>query len=300
MELIGAHSLYWVVWLLTAACGAIFILKFKGSRSAVLGGIGFGVFVAIPIFVQIFLMFGISWWEYSFGFDLLRIGGWVLLIIALIKLPGHTETKPTGVNTASFHSQSRTAPIAPQPAYQPAPMIGQKYISKGLFIGSILGGAGASMLFGLIAFALLEDYEEELAIPFLLFAFLAVIYVAVMISILVYRLWIAIQPGHPRTTPGKAVGFLFIPLFNLYWVFQAYFGWAQDYNRYVQGAGIQSPPVSENMALTVSILVVASSIPYVGILPAMVNLIFLGIFFSQAIDGANRLIEAQSAPAQAD
>ncbi len=40
---------------------------------------------------------------------------------------------------------------------------------------------------------------------------------------LVYRMWAQIQSGHPRTTPACAVGFLFIPLFNLYWIFVAYF-----------------------------------------------------------------------------
>ena len=40
-----------------------------------------------------------------------------------------------------------------------------------------------------------------------------------------------IQAGGVRTTPGKAVGFLFIPFFNLYWVFTTYVGLAKDWNR---------------------------------------------------------------------
>jgi hypothetical protein len=37
-----------------------------------------------------------------------------------------------------------------------------------------------------------------------------------------YRAWKCLQPGGlARTTPGKAIGFLFIPFFNLYWIFQA-------------------------------------------------------------------------------
>jgi len=40
----------------------------------------------------------------------------------------------------------------------------------------------------------------------------------------VYKAWEAIQNGHARTSPGKAVGFLFIPCFSLYWMFPAY--WA--------------------------------------------------------------------------
>lgn len=54
---------------------------------------------------------------------------------------------------------------------------------------------------------------------------------AILGLIYIHRAWTAIQPGHPSTTPGKAVGFLFIPLFNIYWAFIAYWKWAQDWNR---------------------------------------------------------------------
>lgn len=45
------------------------------------------------------------------------------------------------------------------------------------------------------------------------------------------RLWKALQHGRARTTPGKAVGLLFVPFFNLYWIFVAIYGLAQDWNR---------------------------------------------------------------------
>ncbi len=51
--------------------------------------------------------------------------------------------------------------------------------------------------------------------------------------ILTYRFWQIIQDGFQQTTPGKAVGFLFIPIFNLYWNFVAFFGLSKDMNRYV-------------------------------------------------------------------
>jgi hypothetical protein len=51
--------------------------------------------------------------------------------------------------------------------------------------------------------------------------------------IMLYRFWKIDQDGHASTTPGKAVGFLFIPLFQIYWVFRAYTGLANDQNRYI-------------------------------------------------------------------
>src|SRR5215472_4189380 len=47
------------------------------------------------------------------------------------------------------------------------------------------------------------------------------LYGGIALLVLIYQMWQSIQDGHARTTPGKAVGFLFIPFFNLYWMFQA-------------------------------------------------------------------------------
>jgi len=53
-----------------------------------------------------------------------------------------------------------------------------------------------------------------------------------------HRAWDHIQElGMARTTPGKAVGYLFIPFYNLYWFFVAYHGWTEDFNRYKEAMG---------------------------------------------------------------
>jgi len=62
--------------------------------------------------------------------------------------------------------------------------------------------------------------------------------IALMVSmiyfyIILYRVWKCLQAGSPRTTPGKAVGLLFIPLFNLYWMFVAIAGVPKDWNRII-------------------------------------------------------------------
>src|SRR5690606_31357680 len=52
--------------------------------------------------------------------------------------------------------------------------------------------------------------------------------------IILYRAWKCLQPGRlARTTPGQAIGFMFIPFFNIYWFFQAFWGLAKDWNRTV-------------------------------------------------------------------
>lgn len=43
-----------------------------------------------------------------------------------------------------------------------------------------------------------------------------------------YKCWVAIPQSFARTTPGKAVGHLFIPIYNLYWLFPSIAGLGDD------------------------------------------------------------------------
>jgi len=66
--------------------------------------------------------------------------------------------------------------------------------------------------------------------------------------VVLYKFWQVIQDGHARTIPGKAVGFLFIPIFSYYWLFVAYFGLAMDLNRYIERHFASRPEVTVRRA----------------------------------------------------
>jgi hypothetical protein len=51
--------------------------------------------------------------------------------------------------------------------------------------------------------------------------------------ILLYKFWKIIQDGFAKTTPGKAVGYSFIPFFNFYWLFIAMGSLAGELNHYI-------------------------------------------------------------------
>ena len=87
--------------------------------------------------------------------------------------------------------------------------------------------------------------------------------------ILLYRCWNSVQDLPARTTPGKAVGFMFIPFFNLYWMFVSLYGLAQDMETYCQQRGIQCH-ASTGIALTFCIISIVSIVPFVGMV-ALVN-----------------------------
>ncbi|MDP0490150.1 MAG: DUF4339 domain-containing protein [Verrucomicrobiota bacterium JB023] len=82
------------------------------------------------------------------------------------------------------------------------------------------------------------DPSQEQSV-FLLGVMLVSLFIVFLLSIcgwiyslmLLHRAWRIVQPAGASTTPGKAVGFLFIPLFNLFWYFIAYAGLAENWNR---------------------------------------------------------------------
>lgn len=61
---------------------------------------------------------------------------------------------------------------------------------------------------------------------------------------MLYRAWAALPSSRARTTPGKAVGYLFIPFYHLYWGWKVIPGFASDYNQVMrQIAPLEKPQV---------------------------------------------------------
>ncbi len=128
--------------------------------------------------------------------------------------------------------------------------------------------------------------------------FLMVAYI--MALIVLHRAWALLQPGGARTTPGKAVGFLFIPLFNIYWMFVAYYGWSQDWNRIRTSHSnlANLPSASEGLFLTFCICAVVGIIPLLGIIASLVNLILLFVMTAKLCAVVNASQDARNASGQ--
>ena len=162
-------------------------------------------------------------------------------------------------------------------------------VSKGFYMLSIIGAPILGIILIIVAVMEIAVSPLEAGLPALSLALgIAVallIYALVMECVLLYKAWKVIQDGHARTSPGKAVGFLFIPFFNLYWIFQAYWGFARDYNAYVlrhhdvsQG-GISIPAVSANLFLSYCILsLVSGFLSWIPVLGAIIEIAYFVLF----------------------
>ncbi|GAA5496517.1 hypothetical protein Rhal01_02701 [Rubritalea halochordaticola] len=117
----------------------------------------------------------------------------------------------------------------------PLPFV--KRANYGLLLGSWIGGV-VLLLIGIVMMGVMsaESYgppADDVSIPAVLLMLLGAgifCFGAILGLVYVHRAWTVLQPAGASTTPGKAVGFLFIPLFNIYWTFVAYWKWAKEWN----------------------------------------------------------------------
>ena len=179
-------------------------------------------------------------------------------------------------------------------------------VSKPMFLGSIFGGYLLGiilMIAGVVTAIVAAKHAASTGegpsaaaaggiSGLVLLAYIPLIFGAVMAMILLYKMWAAIQGPTARTTPGKAVGFLFIPFFNIYWLFVAYWGWAVDYNKFTASRGLQAKRAPEGLFLAMCIVPFASIIPIVGALAGLAALVLMYMFFSFGCDAINALADA--------
>ncbi|MCX6316145.1 MAG: hypothetical protein NTW29_02565 [Bacteroidetes bacterium] len=98
-------------------------------------------------------------------------------------------------------------------------------------------------------------------------ASLCMIMLVVHLVKFLHNCWTSIQSdGYAITTPTKAVGFLFIPIFNFYWIFITYFGLSRQINSYIDRHQLDKRLYSKKgQTLAFCIFTVASVlIPFVG------------------------------------
>ena len=174
-------------------------------------------------------------------------------------------------------------------------------MSKRLYVGALVATFALLFLCGLPALFLLNSYAIprgmgidddliNLLVGVLIFLSIApFMFTQIILSyVVIYKMWSSIQGGHAtRTSPGKAIGFLFIPLFNLYWLFQVWGGFPTDYNRYVEERSLPIPNLSSGIYIAYPVLLI---IPFLGILLAPFVFIFVA---AKTCDAVNLLAAAK-------
>ena len=189
-------------------------------------------------------------------------------------------------SVATFRSAVEAKPVDGLAALKVPVPVQPEALSKVFFVTSVAAGLGLEII--------LSAARSEIRLVPRLSA-------VVVMMVLIYRLWQAIQDGHARTSPGKAIGFLFIPAFNFYWLFQVFWGFSRDYNRFVSRHSLPASKLPEGLFLacniTLTILLAFFTIPlafsywFPGVFwpVSLVNAVVLCLAVAKACDAVNRL-----------
>jgi len=93
------------------------------------------------------------------------------------------------------------------------------------------------------------ELPEDIVLPEDVVRWFLPVYFAIIVFVPIYMvsfymflhwLWDEIPSEFARTTPEKAAGFMFIPLWNVYWMFVAFWGLYKDMNKTTESRGLGS------------------------------------------------------------
>lgn len=151
-----------------------------------------------------------------------------------------------------------------------------------LWLVAILGGVSLSLLMGtflVYVFAEGRGHDRQV-VPLLWIPAMLPLLAAIQLHLrLLRRMWTSLGLACPQPSWG--------------WTDQAHYGWVQRYQGYLLQQELDGPPVSARGARIFGWLLLISAVPVAGLPVAAFNLLFQGLFLSQAIR-ALRFLEASN------
>jgi len=173
-------------------------------------------------------------------------------------------------------------------------------VSKPFYLGSIVIGNLAAVAFSIAAGVMTAQSGgsvwDAAGGKWMLLAYALLIYVAVVDLMLLWKAWKSIQEYGARTSPGQAIGLFFLPVFNLYWLFQALWGFSKDYNANVETYELDIPKLPEGLFLAYSIVLLIAAltfwVPLVNMLLGLGSFVLWILVASKTVDAVNRIRRA--------
>ena len=156
----------------------------------------------------------------------------------------------------------------------------------------------------IVGFVLAMMSSDEIVGPnYLVFAalFVGLGYVQFMIVqtvltlILLYKSWRAIEDGVTPVKAGKAIGFLFIPFFNIYWFFRVWGGYPLQYNNYLGRHRLSAPRLNGGIYIVFALTV---GLTAVVLLPFLILPLVTLFLIARGSDAINNLEAAKAAANQ--
>lgn len=173
----------------------------------------------------------------------------------------------------SPHRILKVEPMWRDHSYSEYPDLPLKAIRTNRSLIAILLGSFICLGFlGGILAGILPGRDEELGLAVLCIGAIGyVITIFVYTILMIYRMWSAIPINYNcGISPGKAIGFCFIPFFNIYWFFRVLPGWAKLWNSLTPQMSL---PANFGILIMDPILTCCSLIPFLNIVALPLNLL---------------------------
>lgn len=166
------------------------------------------------------------------------------------------QAQPAAANNP--YAAAAVQPVAPVGGEYPIPLIDKANFK--LYLTCIIAGIACNILGLLLMPDKADDAQPGIVMAPFLIGFLLCLVPGVLNLVFLYRAWAILQPGGATITPGKAVGFLFIPIFGAIWAFIVFLKLPKEWNDIVS----KYTNTQEAPRLSVGIAVCMLLIPFIG------------------------------------
>lgn len=195
----------------------------------------------------------------------------------LALLPPVPQAQPDHIDTVEASTGSESPPLArsdlpqgSQASWQPSTEVGKS--QRSLFIIPLPGIVivAVAILLGVIWTILGSEWGT-------LGSVVAVATVAAVVAwaVLHYQCWHALPIQFRTTSPGKAVGFLFIPFYNLYWAFVTWPQLSRGYRQWQSERQLELPNIIPGLEFVLAMVFVAYTV--FGVIGGLFDLVVIMI-----------------------
>ena len=162
-------------------------------------------------------------------------------------------------------------------------------------------GGGMEMVYMPFVGGSMQGYGSAVPAIITMIACLIILMICIVWSqiinlMLIYRYWNLIQDAGPRTTPAKAIGFLFIPFFNLYWIYVVIVVLTKETNDYCELRKINAEHVNERLAFRFFLCCLLIYMPFLIPLALPLMMVFNCQWHRQMATMAASLVNAKQSP----
>ena len=170
--------------------------------------------------------------------------------------------------------------------------------NTGSYLLLLFGGLAICLIGGIIGIG-----GEPAGFVLLIPGIIALIAAEIYFLVLFYQVWRFVISESQRSglvpsieTPGKAIGYCFIPFYNFYWFFKAFGKFPKDFNLLAKAKGSNNI-IEEGLGTTIPVLLLISIIPYLGSVVSLIILFILyPMFISQAVRFCKEISERGHGP----